>query len=425
MHRLFIIAICLLFGCRDPQPAVMEDGRIPVRVSLLLISTKQVEFYAWAEKTFEAQNPDIDIIIEQFPGSSLKDYEIKLRLRFSSGQGPDVFHSNENAAAEFAHLGLLSKAPPYIEKMVQENSLNELVREAAYFDGVPYGIVSDIAPTVLFYNRQMFRDAGLDPDRPPANWDELVDFADRLTVRNEEGTIERAGISLRKTGYKPGTAEKWLTFLYSAGGRPFNERGTEARFNSPEGRAALELYKTILFDKQIDSVYHEGDQQGFGQERVAMFLREVHVIRWLRENYPDLDFGVAPVPGKVRSYSGGGAYMFVVNNDSPNPDAAWRFVQFLLSDEGYTAYTGIGGIIPTTKSIAALPQYSENPMMQTFIHQEMAPVRPFFRMSRALEVIGAYIERFCYGRLSAEETLIRAERDVNALLAPNKRFSKP
>ena len=409
-----------MIGCQNRQPAVMGDGRIPVRVSLLLISVQQVDFYAWAEEQFEAQNPDIDVIVEQFPGSSLKDYEIKLRLRFSSGQAPDVFHANENAAAEFAHLGLLKEAPPFIENMVKENSLNELVRSAAYFDGKPYGIVSDIAPTVLYYNKDMFREAGLDPEKPPATWDELIDYADRLTVRTLEGEVERAGLSLRKTGYKPGTAEKWLTFLYSAGGRPFNDAGTEAQFNSPEGRAALEFYKTILFDKNIDSVLHEGDQQGFGQERVGMFLREVHVIRWLRENYPDLDFGVAPIPRKERSFSGGGAYMFVVSEDSPNPDAAWRFVQFLLSDEGYIEYTGIGGVIPTTKSVAALPQFSDDPMMQTFIHQEMAPVRPFYRMSRVLDVIGAYVERFCYGRMTVEEALAGAERDVNALLEPNK-----
>jgi ABC-type glycerol-3-phosphate transport system substrate-binding protein len=113
--------------------------------------------------------------------------------------------------------------------------------------------------------------------------------------------------------------------------------------------------------------------------------------------------------------------MFVVSEDSPYPDEAWRFVQFIMSDEGYTAYTGIGGVIPTTRSVANLPRFSEDPMMQIFLNQPMAPIQPFYRISRALEMIGAYIERFCYGRITADDLLVRAERDIDALLAPNKR----
>ena len=80
---------------------------------------------------FEAAHPDIDIIIEQFPGSSLKDFEIKLRLRYASGQAPDLFHVNENVAAELAGLDLLAPAPPQIVEMAKANSLNELVEEGA------------------------------------------------------------------------------------------------------------------------------------------------------------------------------------------------------------------------------------------------------------------------------------------------------
>ena len=220
------VALCLLLGasvlgCQDPQPDIMPDGRTPVRVYLLLISTSQVEFYEWAEATFEAQHPDLDVIIEQFPGSSLKDFEIKLRLRFSSRQAPDLFHVNSNVASELAALGLLVPAPPPIVERIEANSLNDLAETAGKFNGQYYGIASDGVWTALYYNKDMFREAGLDPERPPATWDELIEYADRLTLRNENGDPVRAGLSLRKSGFKAGTAEKWMTFLYSAGGRAF------------------------------------------------------------------------------------------------------------------------------------------------------------------------------------------------------------
>ena len=410
---LCITLAMLLAGCGG-QPA--SDGRIPVRVFLLLISTKQVAHYQWAEEAFEAANPDIDIIIEQFPGSSLKDFEIKLRLRFSSGQAPEVFLVHENVAAALAHLGLLAPAPPDIEAMVRTNSRSEAIRDAAFFDDTCYGVVSESVHTVLYYNKQMFREAGLDPERPPATWDELLDYADRLTLRRADGTPTRAGLSLRKTGFKPGTAEKWFTFLYSAGGTPFSPDGTRATFNSEAGRAALDLYRQVLFEKNIDSVELEGDQQGFGQERVAMFIREVHVIRWLRENYPDLDFGVAPIPAKTASISSGGSYLFAVSADAPQPEAAWRFVRFLMEDEAYARYAAIGGVIPTTRTVAALPVYREDPLLQVFMNQEMRAVKPFPHVLRATERLGAFLERFCYGHLDAETTLRRAEENINAIL---------
>jgi len=411
----------LLVGCGGERAATTQDGRTPVEVFLMFISVKQAEFYQWAEQTFEARNPDIDIQVQQFPGSSLKDYEIKLRLRFSSGKPPDVMGMHENVAASFARLGLLAPAPPAIERMVQANSLNEMIRKAPYIDGACYGIVSDAAWQALYYNKDHFREVGLDPEHPPETWDELLDYAERLTIRDEAGDPVRTGFFVRKTGFKPGIAEKWFTFLYSAGGQPFNEDGTAARFNSPEGREALELYDTLLFEKNIDSIELEGDQQGFGQERVSMFLREVHVIRWLHEHYPDIDFGVAPVPKKEASISSGGPYLFVVAEDSPHKDAAWRFIQFLMEDEAYAKYAAIGGVLPVTASVAALPKYRDDPMLQVFLNQRVAAPPAFPRVDRATDILGAYIERFCYGLMGIDETLERAERDVNAVLIRNRR----
>ncbi|MFQ5569136.1 MAG: ABC transporter substrate-binding protein [Rhodothermales bacterium] len=408
-------------GCERDYSAPGNDGRLPVRIFMLLISTRQLEHYRAAEQAFEVINPDIDIIIEQFPGSSLKDFEIKLRLRFSSGKAPDMFHASQNVVAEYARLGLLAPAPPFIEHMVQNNSLNEAIRRAPYFRGTCYGMTAEAAWTALYYNKQMFREAGLDPERPPRTWHELIDYADKLTVRREDGSPIRAGLSLRKTGFKPGTAEKWLTFLYSAGGRPFSEDGTQARFNSPAGRAALDFYRTVLSDKNVDSVNLEGDQQGFGQERAAMFLRELHVVRWLRENYPDLDFGVAPIPARTASISSGGTYLWVVNKDSPHQEAAWRFIHYLMQDEVYARYVSIGGILPVTRSVASLPPYAEDPIMNVFLKQDVALPDPFPRVGRALDILGAYVERFCYGRIGTEKMLERAEQDINALLIRNRR----
>ncbi|MEZ4699042.1 MAG: ABC transporter substrate-binding protein [Rhodothermales bacterium] len=412
-------AMLLLAGCGG-DAGETGDGRTVIRFNLLLISAGQVDHFKWVEQEYERLHPDIDVVFEQFPGSSLKDFEIKLRLRFASGQAPDIFFINDRVVAEFARFGLLSPAPDFITAYADSMSLNPAIRDAPYFGGVSYGITSDIAPTVLYYNKDMFREAGLDPERPPRTWSELLDYADRLTVRSPDGAIQRAGFSLRKTGFKPGTAEKWLTFLFSAGGEAFDEAGTRALLNSPQGRKAIDFYDQVLFKRHIDAVTLEGDQQGFGQQRVAMFLREVHVVRWMQENYPDIDFGVAPIPAEEGSYSAGGTYIWSVSGDSPHQEEAWRLIDFMMSHEVYDRYAIVGGALPTIKSVAALPRYQDDPYLRTFLAQDLRVLKPFPRMQQALEIVGAYIERFCYGQIAANEVLPRMEEDLNALLAPNR-----
>ncbi|MFB6272053.1 MAG: ABC transporter substrate-binding protein [Salinibacter sp.] len=403
-------------GCTSGDQARTDDGRKQITAYLLLISTQQVAYYEWAEKTYEKRHPNVDVVIEQFPGSSLKDYEIKLRLRYSSGQAPDLFFVQADLLAELVSLGLAEKAPPFIEGLVQEESRNRTIRRAPYFGGTCYGMTAAASPTVLYYNKDMFRKAGLDPERPPRTWRELLNYAEKLTVRDEEGNVTRAGLSLRKRGYKPGTAGKWFTFLFSAGGEAFTEGGRRAAFNSEAGREALEFYKTILFEKNLDSIDLQGDQQGFGREKAAMFIREVHVVRWLRKNYPDLNFGAAPLPKRDTSLSAGTPYVWTVSKQSAHPKEAWRFIEFLMSKEAYARYADIGGVIPVTKSVAAMPKFSEDPYLKTFLEQKIKAPEIFPRLGRAQGILGAYIERFAYGRMGIEETLRRAERDINALL---------
>ena len=421
MPGLAAAVVLIGFACTQADDRMGADGRRIVRVFMLVISTQQVDFYRWAEATFEAAHPDVDIVIEQFPGSSLKDFEIKLRLRFSSGKSPDVFVASEVVTGEYARLGLLSPAPPEIERMVQENALNDMLRQAPYYADTCYGIAGDAAWQALYYNKEMFREAGLDPDRPPATWDELLDYADRLTVRDEQGRVQRAGFSLRKTGFKPGTAEKWYTFVASAGGQPYTADGTRAMLNTEAGRDAIGFYNAVLFERRIDAVGHSGDQQGFGQGRVAMFLREMHVIRWLEVNYPDIEFGVAPVPARDTSMSFGGSYVWSVSRDSPHQEAGWEWIHFLMDDEAYTRYIGIGGIMPVMKSVTRRPEFSSDPHMKVFLDQPVAAPYKFPGYARASDLLGAYIERFCYGQVGAVEMLERAESDINAILAPNRR----
>lgn len=414
MRLTLLLILILLAGCR-PDRAASDDGRIPLRLYLLLINTGQVAFFDWAEQQYEARHPGVDVIVEQFPGTSLKDYEIKLRLRYASGQAPDIWSLRENELTTFVENGLVRPAPASIAEIVHTQSINDLIRQAPIYNDTVYGLVHHAGWTMLYYNRAHFREAGLDPDRPPRTWDEMLEYADRLTVRNPDGTLERAGISLRKVGYKPGTAEKWLSFFYSAGGVPFNEDGTDSYFDSEAGRAAFQFYQEVL-DRGYDDVTFDGDQRGFGQGRVSMFVREDHVIAWMAEHYPEVDYGVAHIPTldtTLTSYSSGGAFPFVVSNQSAYPDEAWRFLEFLLEDAIYLRYIELVRAQPNYLGVARLPQYWDDPYLRVYRTQPVRVPPKFAHDKYSLERIGEYVERFTYGRITLEETLRRMNEEID------------
>ena len=415
-------AVFALASCQPKNASVAPDGRKVVRLFILFLSQTQVDYYAWAEKTFEERNPGIDVVVEQFPGTSLKDFEIKLRLRFASRQEPDLMMASENVIAPLAGLGLLDEAPTYLVQRVETNSLNDMIRGSCYTDGRCYGVPIDAVWQAMYYNKAQFREVGLDPERPPKTWDELLAAAERLTVRGPDGIPTRAGFSLRKTGFKAGTAEKWFTFLFSAGGQPFSADGTAATLDTPEARAALGFYRAVL-NRKIDDVRLSGDQAGFGQGSVSMFFREIQVNRWMKETHPEIDFGVAPLPsgqGDSTSMSSGGVYLMSVAKNSPNHAEAWHFIDFLTDDEAYARYVAIGGTLPVMRSVAESPAVQADSVMRVFLAQPAQSAGHFPMIQRAADAIGAYLERFVYGRMTEQDLLTRMQRDVSAILETNK-----
>ncbi|NND70053.1 MAG: hypothetical protein HKN43_00580, partial [Rhodothermales bacterium] len=107
----------------------------------------------------------------------------------------------------------------------------------------------------------------------------------------------------------------------------------------------------------------------------------------------------------------------VVPVDTKVENEAWDLIDYMMSDSVYSRYASIGGVIPTVKSVADEEVYRNDEFLKTFVSQEMETVQPFPRFYQVMDILGAYIERFCYGRLSVEETLERAEKEINALLA--------
>ena len=290
------------------------------------------------EPEFEELYPEIDLQFEIVPYSDLSTKEM---VACQSSVGPDVMWQSYAWTNSFAKMDLLMPYNEYLENssIDLENDFDPVALELGTVDGQIYGLPWSMEAMCLVYNKDMFREAGLDPESPPQNWEEVIEYAQKLTVdKDGDGTIDQYGYGL--VGNLTGNT--WFRFvpeLWSAGGEVANEDMTEGTLNTPEAREALEYYTGLLTQYQVapEGSVNNGAAEVrtmFNNKSVAMFVDGQAAVQNIMKDAPDIDLGVALWPGKNGPLNAGlGGYYIATPKNAANPDDAWTFIEYFLSKE--------------------------------------------------------------------------------------------
>lgn len=119
------------------------------------------------------------------------------------------------------------------------------------FDGTNYGVPLNIAPMMLYWNKDLFSAAGLDPEQPPTTWDEFASMAEKLTIDdNGDGKPEQYALALADHT----TVPIWQMLLWGTGGGVVSDDATTAIVDSPETLEALEFWVEQVRDKQVSPI---------------------------------------------------------------------------------------------------------------------------------------------------------------------------
>ena len=380
----------------------------------------------WEKIIAEYMKANPNVKVEFVPGGggqeAMADYDVKLTLALVSAKGPDIFSYHDVAMFKYVVNNLIVPAPDYVSEMVKKDALNEGVLEGATYGGKVYGPIYSGDWQTLYYNKDMFKEVGLNPDKPPANWDEYIEAGKKLAKTDSSGKLVRAGISLRKTGHAQGIAAKWFAFFFSAGGKEFSDDYRKALVNSDAGVQAVQLYQDILYKWKIDSIDVVADWKGFAQKTVAMFNRGPWIPAALKGAAPDMvpgvNYGTVHIPTKAISSSIGSSYPLVVTKKCRTPKAAWKFINWFMQPEVYSRFIEGSGQFPMTKSVAAMEKYAKNPIFKAFFSQPNVIAPPELPNLYELElVLGKQIESAIYQKTPAKQAMDKAAAEMNALLA--------
>jgi sn-glycerol 3-phosphate transport system substrate-binding protein len=216
---------------------------------------------------------------------------------------------------------------------------------------------------VLYYNRDLFVAAGLDPDRPPTTWDEVIEYGQALTQDTDgNGEIDQWGFNTHKDTH-------WYisSMFLENGVQVINAEQTEMLYNSPQAVEMLQLWGNMVNTHQImPPGQHEEAKGDFLAGKLGMLLRSCAGIPSTAGEVT-FDLGVATIPtigGRDPVELIGGGSLVIFRNDDPAVlDAAWEFVKFMISPEGSLHLSTHSGYVPIYKDALEWPE------MQTYLEE--------------------------------------------------------
>ncbi|MEJ2166535.1 MAG: sugar ABC transporter substrate-binding protein, partial [Desulfobacterales bacterium] len=242
---------------------------------------------------FHQRYPNIKVVMEPV---SYGEKETKYTVESAAGRAPDVFHVHAFSLPMFFGKGFAKDLTPFIEKEEAGflDAWYPLPLELMTYKGKIHAMPGDYMTMVLFYNTEMFKAAGLDPDKPPKTWDEFLTYAQKLTRdTNGDGKVDQWGFGT--VGAKsPGFSLRFGPFIWSYGADYLTPDMKKSALDTPEAKAAFTFF-VELFTKYkvvppgLTAMNPQEVRTQLAQKKVAMIMGSGWTPPIVNKINPDLN----------------------------------------------------------------------------------------------------------------------------------------
>lgn len=294
--------------------------------------------------------------------------------------------------------------------------------------GKTWGVPFQRSTILLYWNKKLFREAGLDPDKPPANWKEMTAFAQRLTQRDAAGKATRWGLQIPSSGFP-----YWLFqgLVTANGARLMNPSGTQTMFDQPAAVEALQYWVDLA---QVQKVHPPGvvewgaTPRDFVNGRAAMIWTTSGNLGNLKES-AGFDFGVAALPAnKQRGSPTGGGNFYVFKKSSPaQQQAALKFIQWMVAptrSAEWSIESGYIGVSPAAWDTPALRRHVAASPAAAVARDQLADAvaeLSTHENQRVTRALNAGLAAALTGAKTPQQALRDAQADAMRILLPYQR----
>lgn len=349
----------------------------------------------------------------------------KIVLDYKSGNAPDILTMHQTNILQNKELGILQPVNDFAADVgLNGDDFVKPVWDGTQIDGDRYAIPLDMHPIGLYYNVKMFEEAGLDPNKPPTNAEELLDYAKKLTVDTDgDGNIDQYGFGM---GYSGGIPFRiWMSLVWQhTGGEILNADRTAAAFNNQDGVESLQFLYDLVYKEEVTPPAEQDPDDDFMKGFVAMNITGP----WAMGDYNNiegLEYKTAPVPviyDQPAVWGNSHTFVFPANDKPEMTAAAMKFVKW-MSDHNFE-WSRDAGHMPVRESVLKSDEFKALENWQAFaISLPSAHYYP--ETVKQAEVFGReptspftiMMESFMLDQTTAEEAIAEAEEGVNKILS--------
>jgi multiple sugar transport system substrate-binding protein len=322
---------------------------------------------AWQSDTVEqveeivaewnAAHPDIQVEIVWQAWENIDDF---LLTSFQGGQAPDLFHEDAVMCYEYGVMGYAEPLNEYLDAQTLADTSEKSWAGVSDDQGNIYGVPFLQETLVIFYNKALFAAAGIEP---PADglitWDELRDYALRLTTRDEQGEVTTWGL------LAPLEQRLWWCLVDQNDGNVLvkHDDGTWHVEIDDAAREAIQFYTNLVtvdrvMPQDILSYDFMSLLQGFKTGEYAMFSFGCWVRNWIdRLTRNQLDWGMLQVKGPKRNVTESDPQGISIYSGSKHKAEAAQFLAFFTNTENQARLAKADWLFPVRESALALPEF--------------------------------------------------------------------
>jgi len=319
---------------------------------------------------FEKSHPNIKIEVQSLSWEYGLD---KIFISLAAGNPPDICELGNTWVPKFASsnmiLDITQNASPLKDKYI--------MWESATFENKIYGMPWLGGTRVIFYNKDLFRKAGLNTNKPPSDWNELLEYAKKIDAL--ENSIH--GFSIF-TGDPYSLWIEFVPFMWSNNGNILSEDLKNSVLSSPQNIETLYFFKELKKYSLVDKLEQINDL--FAKGKIGMQISGLWNLKIISDINPSLNFEIAKIPPKnklEKTASFGGGEILVIMKNTKYPKECFEFINFLSSEEVMMEISKKQeNLLPVSINSINDPYFQYNPrqkiFMEQFLSSKPAPAHP-------------------------------------------------
>ncbi|QKC89739.1 ABC transporter substrate-binding protein [Mesorhizobium sp. NZP2234] len=373
-------------------------------------------------KKFMEENPDIKIQFAS-PSATYEEGIQTILRQAGTDEMPDITFIGLNRLRMLNERDVAVDLGPLVKKEgnMAELGFSDTILKLAQVNGKQVGLAFATSNPIMYYNADLVKAAGGDPDNPPKTWDEVIALGGKIKALGNGVD----GIDFRWQG------DDWMfsALLFGAGGKMLNEDESKVAFNGPEGEKAVEILERMVKEGGMPVFTKPAGEQAFAAGKVGFEFQTtgalVNTIKNVGDKFtlrtakiPLID----PVNGRLPT---GGNAVVILTKDTSKQEAAWKFAKFAAGPYGASVVVPGTGYVPNNELAAKSSDYlgdfyKKNPLFQAGLSQ-MPLMVPWYAFPgtngvKVTQTIVDNLSRIIDQSASPKEALTDAASDVEGML---------